>query len=74
MANRKKIKHNTQAPVQMINMESFIEEDTAINPANVGATADPPCSTKYWIAFAVLLTSGSVMSYTVDMTFGEAMV
>src|SRR5512138_2358668 len=56
----------------MYKIASFSEKLTAIKPAIAGATADPPCSTRFWIAFAVALTSGRETSYTVDNTFGDA--
>ena len=37
-----------------------------------GASAAPLDSMKYWIAIAVLLISGSVTSFTVEVTFGLA--
>ena len=38
-----------------------------------GAKAAPLDSMKYWIAIAVLRISGTVTSFTVEVTFGEAM-
>jgi hypothetical protein len=44
----------------------------AMYPASSGANAAPVFSMKYCSAKAVLLTSGKVMSYTVEITFGDA--
>ncbi len=56
----------------MIKIAASKEESRAIKPASKGAMAAPKFSIKYCMAREVLRTSGSVMSYTVEMTFGEA--
>ena len=66
-------KHNTQAVMQTVMMANcLLPAARAIAPARTGASAAPLFSTKYSTDCAELRTSGSVMSYTVEMTFGEA--
>src|SRR3970040_821538 len=71
-AKARKTEPISQALTQMVRMASWRDDLSANHPARNGARAAPPSSTKDCTEIAVLRTSGSVMSCTVDTTLGEA--
>ena len=72
VVKKKKMAHNIQVEIQMSRKAFFKVVWSAMNPTIAGAVAAPRDSIKYWIDTAVLRTSGRVMSYTVEITLGEA--
>src|SRR3990172_11757191 len=71
-AKARKTEPIIQALTQMVRMALWRDDWSANHPARNGARAAPPSSTKDCTEIAVLRTSGSVMSCTVDTTLGEA--